>query len=52
MNEFYTDEELAALREQLRNANALAKEAAIKRGITLHPRIAEHRANITTTESK
>lgn len=50
--EVYTPEEIEALRAQLREANRLAKEAAIKRGIALHPRIAAKRVDITLEDKK
>ena len=36
---FYTGEEVALIRQQLKTANDLMREAAKKLGITLHPRI-------------
>ena len=42
--EHYTDEEIAELRRQLREGSEAAKAEARKRGVTLHPRIAEARA--------
>ena len=48
MQEFYTPEEIELLRKQLREGNRLAKEAAIRRGVKLHPRLEEKRANITS----
>ena len=37
---YFTEEEIAQLREQMRRGDELAKEAVRKAGITLHPRIA------------
>jgi hypothetical protein len=42
--EEYTESEKQLLREQLRRGVAMAKEAAARRDIKLHPRIAEFRA--------
>lgn len=44
MQEEYTEEEKALIREQLREANRLAREVVKRRGIKLHPRIASIRA--------
>jgi hypothetical protein len=44
MSEEYTDEEKALIRAQLREGNRLARETALKRGVTVHPRVAEIKA--------
>jgi hypothetical protein len=44
VTEEYTDEEKESIRAQLREANRLAREEVIKRGVKVHPRVAAIKA--------
>lgn len=48
---FYTEAELAAFAEQKRENNRIAAEISRARGVTLHPRMAALKRQVTTTRS-